>query len=59
MTITEQLAEWQIRRNERIAILCPEGQPTPSQIAIAESEADEAIKRLNDPDAKIGQRTMF
>lgn len=39
--------EWKYRRDERISILCPVGDPTPEQIRMAEAEADETIRVLN------------
>ena len=39
--------EWQYRYEERLAILCGNGQPTPQQVDLAIREADEAVKELN------------
>lgn len=55
----ELLEEWNYRRAERIAILCPEGDPTPEQIKMAETEADEAIRRLKDDEECPGQGVLF
>jgi len=37
--------EWLYRYTERLAMLCPVGEPTPEQIEIAKREADEAVKQ--------------
>ena len=44
----EEQTEWNYIFQERIGIMCGDGEPTDEQKAIARKEADEHIKALKD-----------
>lgn len=50
MTERELQAEWRYRYEERLGIMCGDGDPTDEQRGIAMAEADEAIEKLKQND---------
>lgn len=45
-TLTELMAEWQYRYDERLGILCGSGEPTVAEEQMAEKDAHNAIAAL-------------
>ena len=43
------LNEWNYRVTERLGILCGADEPTPEQLALAQEEADDALRQLTKP----------
>lgn len=45
-TLSQLIEEWNYHRDERLGILCGSAAPEPWMIRLAETDANEAVKRL-------------
>jgi hypothetical protein len=45
-SLSQLIEEWNYHRDERLGMLCGSAEPEPWMIRMAESDANEAVKRL-------------